>query len=325
MSIHPTAIIDDAATIHPSVKIGPRAVIEGPVEIGANTVIHPAAIILGKTQIGAECQIHSNTVIGDNPQDRAFDNDDSLCVIGDRAILREGVTVHRGTGDGTETRIGDDCFLMTNSHVGHNCTVGNHVTIVSGALLGGHVTVGDKAVISGNTAVHQFVRVGTLSMLAGVTAVTQDIPPFSMTDHLGRVAGINVVGLRRSGFSSAERAEITVSHDELPLQCGQARGAGRRRSAGPAEVVDALPGGAVETGGPSLVGSRDRDLHHEVRSVRGDVQVVLVEADAVSGVTRRDPLVVLGAEHRLHVRDQVGDPRVSDQMPKPEAHRGGHQ
>ena len=222
MSIHPTAIIDDAATIHPSVKVGPRVVIEGPVEIGANTVIHPAAIITGKTQIGAECQIHSNTVIGDIPQDRAYEDDDSLCVVGDRVILREGVTIHRGTGDGTETRIGNDCFLMTNSHVGHNCTVGNHVTIVSGALLGGHVTVGDKAVISGNTAVHQFVRVGTLSMLAGVTAVTQDIPPFSMTDHLGRVAGINVVGLRRSGFSSAERAEVKhafrlIYRQTLPL------------------------------------------------------------------------------------------------------------
>lgn len=208
MGIHPTAIVDSSAKIDPTATIGPHVVIDGPVEIGARTTVQASAVILGRARIGADCRIHSHSVVGDVPQDRAYQNDDSLCLIGDRCTIREGVTIHRGTGDGTATVIGNDCFLMTNSHVGHNCTLADHVTMVSGSLLGGHVQVGEKAVISGNTAVHQFVRVGMLTMLAGVTAVTQDIPPFAMTDHLGRVAGINVVGLRRSGYGSAERAEI---------------------------------------------------------------------------------------------------------------------
>lgn len=208
MPIHPTAIVDPQAEIDPTAEIGPHVIIEGPVEIGAGTKVGPFSHILGNTLIGERCKISSRCTIGDVPQDRGYKGEVSYVVIGNDTVIREGSTVHRATGEDNATVIGDRCYLMTNAHVGHNCHVANDATLISGCLLGGHVTVGERAVISGNCAVHQFVRIGTLAMIAGVTAVVQDIPPFMMTDHAGRLAGVNTVGLRRAGYSAEERAEI---------------------------------------------------------------------------------------------------------------------
>jgi acyl-ACP--UDP-N-acetylglucosamine O-acyltransferase len=135
-----------------------------------------SAVILGNTRIGAGCQIHSHAVIGDIPQDHAFDGSDSYCLIGDECTIREGATIHRGTAPGSATIVGDRCFLMTNSHVAHNCEIGNDVTLVSGALLAGYVRVGARAVISGNAAVHQFVRVGELAMIDGLYVPAKNDP-----------------------------------------------------------------------------------------------------------------------------------------------------
>ncbi|MEW4528302.1 acyl-ACP--UDP-N-acetylglucosamine O-acyltransferase [Maioricimonas sp. JC845] len=208
MPIHPSAIIDAAAEIDPTVTIGPHAVIDGPVRIGPHCRIAPSVVIMGHTTIGAECEIHAHAVIGDTPQDHAYEDGLSYCVIGNGCVLREGVTVHRGTADGSSTVIGDDCLLMTNSHVGHNCQVGDHATLISGALLGGHVTVGPRAVISGNAAVHQFVRIGELAMISGLGKIVKDVPPFFMTDRDGAIVGVNRIGLLRAGLSSDERREI---------------------------------------------------------------------------------------------------------------------
>jgi len=222
MSIHPTAIIDEQATIADGVTIGPYVVIEGPVKIGAGTKIQATAVITGHTTIGENCDIFPHAVIGGTPQDKRYEGEESYVIVGDDCIIREGVTIHRGTGEGTVTSIGDRCFLMSNAHVGHNCVVGDDCILISGCLLGGHVTVGERAVISGNTALHQFVRIGKMAMLGGVAPVVQDVPPYALTNHDGHVVAINIVGLKRAGFNSEERAEIKEAYrlmyrESLPL------------------------------------------------------------------------------------------------------------
>lgn len=212
MPIHSTAVIDVQARIHPTAEIGPHVVIEGPVSIGPDCVVGPFAVLLGHTEIGAGCRIHSHAVIGDLPQDRAFQGGVSYCRVGAGTIIREGVTIHRGTAAESATVVGERCFLMTNSHVGHNCVLGDDVILISGSLLGGHVHVGARAVISGNAAVHQFVRIGELAMISGLAKIVQDIPPYCMTDRSGAVVGVNSVGLRRAGFTSVERAEIKEAY-----------------------------------------------------------------------------------------------------------------
>jgi UDP-N-acetylglucosamine acyltransferase len=208
MPIHPTAVICPAAEIAPSAEVGPYVIVDGPVRVGPDCRIASHAVLIGATSIDAGCRIHSHAVIGDLPQDRAFAGDDSGVEIGPECVIREGVTIHRGTGAGSRTVIGPRCLLMTNAHVGHNCVLSEEVTLISGALLGGYVEVGAGAVISGNAAVHQFVRIGELAMISGLGKIVQDIPPFFMTDREGALVGVNRVGLLRSGFSSLERAEL---------------------------------------------------------------------------------------------------------------------
>ena len=197
--IHPTAIIDPAASLDATVSVGPYAVIEGRVTIGPNCTIHAHARIIGPLTMGRGNRVHSFAVLGDTPQDTKFQHQDSGVVMGDDNIFRENVTVHRGTGG--NTLIGSHCFLMVASHVGHNCRVGNHVTLVNGALLAGHVVVQDNAIIGGNCAVHQHCRVGRLAMISNVSAHNTDIPPFCIAMNINMVTQLNAVGLRRSGMS----------------------------------------------------------------------------------------------------------------------------
>ena len=238
MPIHPTAVVSADACVHPSASVGPHVVIDGPVRIAEDARLSPFAVVLGATEIGAGVAIHSHAVVGDTPQDRRYKGEASGCVIGAGTIIREGATVHRATGAGNRTVVGERCFLMTNSHIGHNCIVGNDVSLISGALLGGHVVVGDRAMISGNTGVHQFVRVGSLAMVACVAPVTQDVPPFMMTDHEGRVVGINTIGLRRAGYTPGERAQIKSAYRLL-----------YRTALTRMQVIDALE---LETATPAL-------------------------------------------------------------------------
>lgn len=211
MPIHSTAVVDSVAEIDPSASIGPYAVITGPVKIGPDCVLGPAAIVMGHTTLGAGCRVHAHAVVGDAPQDMKYHGEVSYCRIGEGSVIREGATVHRGTAAGTSTVIGKRCLLMTNTHVGHNCELSDDVILVSGSLLGGHVEVGARAIVSGNAAVHQYVRIGELALVGILARITQDVPPFCITDQEGNVVAENRVGMKRAGFSLAERTELRAA------------------------------------------------------------------------------------------------------------------
>lgn len=215
MPVHSTAVIDPLAQLDPSVDVGPYVVIEGPVRIGAGTCIAAHVHVMGHTTIGQGCRIHTGAVLGDWPQDRTYAGAESYCRVGNETVIREHVTVHRGTGVGSATIVGDRCFLLAHSHVAHNCVLGNDVLLVNGALLAGYVSVGDRAVVSGNAAVHQFCRIGELAMIGGLAKITRDIPPYLMFDGSGACVGVNTVGLKRAGRSAEERREIKAIYKIL--------------------------------------------------------------------------------------------------------------
>ncbi len=201
MAIHPTAVIDARAEIDPTVEIGPYVVIDGPVRIGAGTRVQPFVHLTGDTVIGRDNDIASGAVIGGAPQDLGYSGAPTGVRLGDRNRIREHVEINRATKLERPTTLGDDNFLMGHAHVGHDSQVGNGVILANGAMLGGHVSVGDRAFISGNCVVHQFVRVGRLTMLRGLSRSSRDVPPFAIMDWTHTVRGINRVGLRRAGFS----------------------------------------------------------------------------------------------------------------------------
>ena len=200
MAIHVTAVVDSRAEIHDEAEIGPYVVIDGPVKIGRGTRVMAHAFLTGWTEIGEDNQIHAGVALGDAPQDRAYQGQESYLQIGNHNIFREHVQIHRGTGPGSATVIGNHNFLMAGSHVGHNCRLGDHIVIANGALLGGYVEVGDHAFISGNCVVHQFVRVGEFSLMRGLSGTSRDVPHYSIVDWQHTVRGVNVVGLKRAGF-----------------------------------------------------------------------------------------------------------------------------
>ena len=200
MSIHPTAVVDPRAEIHPDAELGPYAVVDGPAKIGAGTRLWPHAVVLGWTELGEDNQVHSGAVLGDAPQDLSYKGAKSFLRIGNRNVFREGVQVHRGTEAETTTVIGDDNFLMANSHVAHNCRLGNRIILTNNAVIGGYVEIGDRAVLSASCAVHQFVRIGQVAIMRGMSATSRDVPPYAIIDWQHTVRGLNVVGLRRAGF-----------------------------------------------------------------------------------------------------------------------------
>jgi UDP-N-acetylglucosamine acyltransferase len=154
-------------------------------------------------------------VVGHTPQDTKYGGERSYCRIGKNTVLREYVNIHRGTIPESETVVGHDCFLLAASHVAHNCTVGNHVTLINSVLLGGHVTVEDRVTYGGNAVAHQFVRIGELAMIAGSARVVRDIVPFAMVAANGRIAGLNQVGLRRSGIPGEHILELRGAYRML--------------------------------------------------------------------------------------------------------------
>jgi len=199
--IHPSATVDRRAELAEGVRIGPGCIVDGRVTIGANTELQAYVRVQGPAVIGSNCVVYSFACIGMPPQDRKFDpvKEGAGVVIGDDNVFRESVTIHRATGD-RPTTIGHRNYFMVSSHAGHDAIVGNDCTLANGALIGGHVHVDDSVTLGGNCGVHQFCRIGRLSMLSGVTAVTQDVPPFCITYVLRYVSSLNIVGLRRAGY-----------------------------------------------------------------------------------------------------------------------------
>jgi UDP-N-acetylglucosamine acyltransferase len=206
--IHPSAIIHPKAKLDSTVEVGPWVVIDAGVELGPYCVIGPHAYLTGRTSIGAHNQFHAGCVIGDAPQDLKYQGAPTRLRIGDRNVFREHLTVHRSNTTAEDTIIGSHCFLMAQCHIGHNCQIGDFVIITNGALLGGHVSVAERAFISGNCLVHQFVRVGTLALMQGGSAISKDLPPYTVARGDNGICGLNTVGLRRAGLSPAERLEL---------------------------------------------------------------------------------------------------------------------
>lgn len=201
MSIHPTAIISKEAQLCENIEIGPYAIIKGKVKIGPDCKVGAHCLIEGNTVIGKSCEIFTGAVIGSIPQDLKFKGENNSLVIGDNNIIREYCTFNPGTGDGGKTVVGNNNLFMAYAHVAHDCLVGHSCIIANNGTLAGHVSVEDRAVVGGLVAIHQFVRVGVLSIIGGCSKVVQDIPPYSTCDgHPARVYGLNLIGLRRHGI-----------------------------------------------------------------------------------------------------------------------------
>jgi UDP-N-acetylglucosamine acyltransferase len=215
--IHSTAIVHPEAQLHPTVDVGPFAVIDANVSMGAGCRVGPHVYLTGHTRIGAKNQLYAGCVIGEAPQDVKYKDEPTELRIGDNNLIREGATIHRSAKEGEATVVGSNNFIMANSHIGHNVAVGNHVILCNGAALAGYAEVGDRAFISANCLVHQFIRVGALSIMQGGAAISMDLPPFTVATQItgNSICGLNTVGLRRAGFSPEDRLELKKLYHKL--------------------------------------------------------------------------------------------------------------
>ncbi|MGE8218719.1 MAG: acyl-ACP--UDP-N-acetylglucosamine O-acyltransferase [Stenotrophomonas acidaminiphila] len=216
--IHPTAVIDPSARLADDVRVGAFCLIGADVEIGAGTVVGPHCSIHGPTRIGRDNRFIGHAAIGGEPQDKKYAGERTELVIGDRNVVREFVTVNRGTGGGGGiTRIGNDNWLLAYTHVAHDCQVGDHCVFSNNTTLAGHVSVGNWVIISGFAGAHQFCRIGDHAFLGMGALVTGDIPPFTMVgiDGHGRPRGINSEGLKRRGFDPARIGAIKRAYRTL--------------------------------------------------------------------------------------------------------------
>ncbi|NLM71142.1 MAG: acyl-ACP--UDP-N-acetylglucosamine O-acyltransferase [Synergistaceae bacterium] len=214
--IHPTAIVSPMAELADDTVVGPFCVVRDCVRIGAGTELSCFVTVLDYVEIGEKCRIEQHVVLGGEPQDLSFRGEESWVRIGNSVILREHVTIHRATGSCESTIVGDGSFLMEGVHIGHNAVVGKRVTMANKSALSGFSAIGDDAVIGGMAGLHQFVRVGALCMVGGLSKVVKDVPPYLTCD--GRPAtiyGLNRVGMKRAGMDSASRTLVKSIYDEL--------------------------------------------------------------------------------------------------------------
>jgi UDP-N-acetylglucosamine acyltransferase len=207
--IHPSAIVDPGARIGSGAEIGPFSVVGPEATIGDGTVLQSHVVIEGAVNIGAKNFIGHGAVIGAAPQDLSFSPERKTRIeIGNENTIREYCTVHRGAAEDSATKIGHKNFLMAGAHVGHNCEIGNSVIIANNCLLGGYVRVDDGAFLGGGCVFHQFMHIGRLVIAQGGSAFSKDIPPFTLAAERNAVFGLNIVGLRRAGFTANERDEV---------------------------------------------------------------------------------------------------------------------
>ena len=225
-AVHSTAIVDPTAELGEGVTVGPFSLIGPGVRIGDRSEIGPHVSIDGTATLGQEVKVGHGSLIGGPPQDINFTGEDTTVEIGDRTIIREYTTIHRGTSSTGRTVVGADCFLMTYVHVAHDCVVGDHVVLANSTQLAGHVSIEAHVIISGIVGVHQYVTIGTYAFIGGGTRVAQDIPPY--VKSVGKLYGLNSVGLQRAGFTpetlaALKRAYRFVFNSNLNLTDAVAR------------------------------------------------------------------------------------------------------
>ncbi|MEM8603560.1 MAG: acyl-ACP--UDP-N-acetylglucosamine O-acyltransferase [Cyanobacteria bacterium P01_H01_bin.121] len=207
--IHPTALVHPEAQLHPTVQVGPYAIIGEHVKIGPDTVIGAHVVIEGQTTLGARNRIFPGAAVGQEPQDLKYDGSLSLVQIGDGNTIREYVTINRATRAGEATIIGNNNLLMAYVHVAHNCILQDHIVIANAVALAGHVEIESRAVIGGVLGIHQFVHIGRLAMLGGMSRIDRDVPPYVLVEgNPSRVRALNHVGLKRSGLVDREAGEV---------------------------------------------------------------------------------------------------------------------
>jgi UDP-N-acetylglucosamine acyltransferase len=247
--IHPTALVDPAARLAEGVSVGPFAVIGPEVSVGVGSVIGPHVVIGGRVSIGSDNHIFPGACIGLEPQDLKYAGDDTEVVIGDGNRIREYVTINRATASGERTVLGHHNLLMAYSHIGHNCRLGDRIVIANGVAVAGHVDIDDRAVIGGVLGIHQFVHIGSLAMVGGMSRIDRDIPPYAIVEgHPGRLRGLNLIGLRRSGLADANDGAVMkelqllwklIYRSEFPLSEALAKARLQQLSA-PAEKLVAF-------------------------------------------------------------------------------------
>lgn len=214
--VHPTAIVSASASLGEGVEVGPFTVIGDNVQIGSGTIVMSHVHIAANSEIGRDARIHPGAVIGTAPQDLKYAGEPTIARIGDRTVVRECVTVNRGTAHSGLTSVGDDVLLMAYTHVAHDCRLGNNVILANSVQLGGHVYVGDWAIIGGVTGVHQFTQIGPHSMVAACIMVSKDVPPYILVgrEPVG-VQSLNTIGLRRRGFSAESIESLDAFYQTL--------------------------------------------------------------------------------------------------------------
>ena len=211
VKVHPNAFVDPSAELHDGVIISQGAIVGPEVTIGQGTKIGPNAVIAGRTQIGNYNRIFPNVFIGLEPQDLKYKGASTEVIIGDNNTFRECVTINKATDEGEKTIIGNNNLLMAYTHIGHNCELGNGIVISNSVQVAGHVKIEDKAIIGGCLGIHQFVHVGYLSMIGGMTRVDRDVPPFCLAEgHPGRLRGLNRIGIKRSGLIESNDCDLKL-------------------------------------------------------------------------------------------------------------------
>ena len=211
VKVHPNAFVDQSAELHDGVIISPGAIIGPNVIIGEGTEIGPNAVITGKTQIGRNNKVFPNVFIGQDPQDLKYRGASTEVIIGDNNTFRECVTINKATDEGEKTIIGNNNLLMAYTHIGHNCEIGNGIVLSNSVQVAGHVKIEDKAIVGGCLGIHQFVHIGYLAMIGGMTRVDRDVPPFCLAEgHPGRLRGLNRIGIKRSSLIDNKDFDLKI-------------------------------------------------------------------------------------------------------------------
>jgi UDP-N-acetylglucosamine acyltransferase len=214
--IHPTAQVSKYAELSPAVSVGPYSVIEGNAKIKNGTVVGAHVFIGENTSMGVDNHIFQGAIVGSLSQDLKYAGGQTYLEVGDGNIIREYVTINRGTDDDSWTRIGHDNTLLAYTHIAHDCCVGNHVIMSNLSTLAGHVSVEDAAVIAGYVGIHQFCKIGTMAMVGGMSKVTKDVPPYmKVQGNPARAYGLNSIGLERNGMSKTERRILRQAYNFL--------------------------------------------------------------------------------------------------------------